>query len=229
MKKSNIIMNNKKYIDLHLHSFHSKKNGDAIDWLDELSTLIKLRNKEIKAFSITDHDCFSFSLYQNFKKLIKEYKFDIILFPGSEITIKRKNEKRAHILFIFDNQTSDSMLNELEMIIHKHYQTNGTNLSNFIKELRDKNYNFTMIPHVGKCDSVSYEDVEEIINEISYVESPILKPEFSRFINQANKKIKAIMFSDTHVWSTYAGSKVYTLSNHIVFDDLKNNLNYEED
>ncbi len=219
----------KDYIDLHLHSFHSRRNQDCIKWIDELWTLITMRDHHIKAFAITDHDIFSSKLFKSFQDVIASHKFDLTVFPGVEITIKRKNEEKGHILFIFDNNITEQQAKQLELAVYKSGHCYGASLDAVVKTFDGLGIDYIMIPHVGKCDSVVYEDVQDYMDKIPYVESAGHKQELVKFNSQSHSKAKNLMFSDTHIWDSYCGSKVYYDSDApITLKTLKTNLKYEE-
>ncbi len=217
----------KQFVDLHLHSFQSRRNHDVIQWTDELSTLIKLRDNGIKVYAITDHDTFSSSLYKKNKQTIESHKFDITIFPGVEITMKRKNESKGHVLFIFDNSISDAQAKQLEQVVFRNAHSYGTNLNTFIENVNKLGIDYMMIPHVGKCDHVIFEDMESCIDMVYYVESPNNKPELLKFNSYIDEPKKNIMFSDTHNWDNYKGSKVFLDSDEISLNSLKQNLKME--
>lgn len=220
-------MDSKKYVDFHLHSIESTRNKDVIVWQSPLHTLIQLRNNNIKYMAITDHDFFSYKIYKNLNKEINEYKLDIVVFPGVEVTIKRKNGERGHILFIFNNKTEEDKIKKLEQIVYENCNANGINLSCFIDAIKEE-YNFTMIPHVGKTYSITYEDIIGFEQYISIVESPNNKIELERFKKLFNHhEINNVMFSDTHNWDNYHGSKVFIESGQDFFEII-NNLRMEE-
>ncbi len=218
-----------KYVDLHLHSFQSRRNNDVIQWTDELATLIALRDKGIKVFAITDHDTFSSSLYKKNCDTIKAHNFDITIFPGVEITVKRLNEQKGHILFIFDNNITEAQAKQLEVTVFRNAHSYGTNLNSFVQNINKLSIPYIMIPHVGKCDYIVYEDVKDFIDNMPYVESPSNKSELTRFNSNLKTPIKNIMFSDTHKWDMYRGSKVYLDSEEVNLEAIKNNLKMEGD
>lgn len=220
----------KKYVDFHLHSYFSRRNSDVINWYNAIDTLINLTKKGVKIFAITDHDIFCFRLYKELTQKINEMKLDITILPGVELTVKRKNGDKGHILFIFNHQTTHEKLLLLEKIINDLYGPDGTNLDNFIKCLNTNDFDYMLIPHVGKCHSIIFDDVKNHLDKISYIESPDNKRELINFNHQCPNIIKNIMFSDTHKWNEYSGSKVFLdyEDNDWDFNVLKSHLEMEK-
>lgn len=230
MMKGNVkeIAVDAKFVDLHLHSYHSRRNKDVIQWFDELSTLICLRDHKIKVFAITDHDTFSASLYSKLKQLNISHRFNMAIFPGVEITVKRVNEDRGHILFIFDNNITDEQAKKIQDVVFRNAHSYGTNIDSFVSNVDKLGIDYMMIPHVGKCDYVVYQDVKDYMDRIPYVESPDNKSELNRFNANLEKPVANLMFSDTHMWDTYNGSNVYIDNDQeINISSLKTQLKYK--
>jgi predicted metal-dependent phosphoesterase TrpH len=68
----NKIVNTGMKIDLHIHSCaSSKKDGNKVknNTIQNISTLVKnLDSQKVNICSITDHDAFSYDMYQALKK-----------------------------------------------------------------------------------------------------------------------------------------------------------------
>lgn len=102
-------------IDLHIHSCHShfKEKGQLTNncTKENLGTLVKqLVKNEVDMVSITDHDVFSYDLYQELKKKEKDGTFKKIL-PGVEFSIYLKKEDGTnwpvHVIAIFNDDDED--------------------------------------------------------------------------------------------------------------------------
>ncbi|GMO16111.1 MAG: hypothetical protein Ta2E_07290 [Mycoplasmoidaceae bacterium] len=213
-------------IDLHLHSLISKNIGDTIGWISLESTINKIKNASIECVSFTDHDQFSYSFFNDLTTMIKNKNLNIIPFPGTEITVSRTNGKRAHVLFIFDNKTPNELLIKLETIINKNRLLNpsGCKISKFIEKIQ--NYNFFIIPHVDKSDSVIFEDVREIKNYIYNIECSKKSSEYKKFLkDSAEMPLNAVKFSDCHSWIDlqFKWTGCYVEQN-INFDTLKTGM-----
>ena len=211
----------KKYVDLHLHTDKSRSIGDSIEWSSINDAVLKLKNNDIKIASFTDHDCFSFEYYKKACNFIETNDINLILYPGFELTIRRKNGMKGHILFVFDKDQSNSdiKIENLSLLIAKHKNAKGTNLYSFIEQI--KNMNFIMIPHISKSENVLYEDLIGLEKYIYHVEANENSVLYKKFCKDSNLKLNPIMFSDTHFWNKYEPNKIF-IDNFIEFKDLIN-------
>lgn len=219
----------KKYVDFHLHSIKSRAIGDSIGWFSLANTLMQLNNQKIKAFAFSDHDMFVYDFYKEVQKEIIDNNYDMIVFPAVEITIKRVNGNKGHIVVIFDNKTSDMDLQELEYIIAETKNDYGVGIDKFFKAI--KNYQYVAIPHIGKSDYLIYEDLKNHLDLFKYVEVSNSKVDmYNRFCKESNTNIPYIYFSDTHYWDNhvYVKPNVYVEDNvELTFESIFNNLKME--
>lgn len=219
----------KYYVDFHLHSIVSRSIGDSIGWFGLNNTLAQIYQQQIKAFAFTDHDCFDYEQYLKVKEIIDDRQYGMICFPGVEITIKKSNGRKAHVLFIF-NDDYEYDIQKLEYIIAENKSDYGTNLKKFINAIND--YEYVMIPHVGKsADNVDVCDVYDVLDKISYVEvNPNHVDKYKRFCKKANREITFIYFSDTHCWGENGGYQnpgVYVETDSFDFKSIFKDLKYQ--
>lgn len=159
-------------IDLHIHSCFSKyKDGDivkesTIENLDKLIT--KLNENKISLCSITDHNRFSYELYDSLKKKINAsnsiLKHNL---PGIEFDVELEIGKpKCHIIAIFDDSDDDKvkkierkMFEVKELLKPDEYYS----LDEFEKVLKNIGINVILIVHqrqglnnnLGKTNSLS--------------------------------------------------------------------------
>lgn len=219
----------KNYVDFHLHSLKSRAIGDSIGWFSTSNTLMQLNNQKIKAFAFSDHDMFDYNFYKEVQKEIADNNYDMVVFPATEITIKRVNGSKGHIVIIFDNKTDEEDLKELEFIISENKNDYGVGIDKFFKAIKD--YKFVAIPHIGKSDYLVYEDLKNHLDLFKYVEVSNSKVDmYERFCKESNTKIPYIYFSDTHYWDkhTYIKPNVFVDANiELTFESIFNNLKKE--
>ena len=97
-------------VDLHIHSPKSNEvkpndyDGATFSASELLDTLLE---NDINIFSITDHNCFNTSLYEDLSSLVKEDKYvnRINYVPGVELDVNDKDiyaNDTFHCLVLFD-------------------------------------------------------------------------------------------------------------------------------
>lgn len=111
-------MNNKRIvteavkIDLHIHSeLSNHKDSGKIknSWIKDINLLVnKLDENGIGMAAITDHDAFSFDLYEQLSKAA--LKKNIKILPGVEFTVNFDG-KPCHIVTIFDDKNIEKIEN----------------------------------------------------------------------------------------------------------------------
>lgn len=112
-------------VDFHIHSSaSSKKDGKLVKdgTIENIQILLsKLLDNSIDMFSITDHDCFDYSLYKalkkhegiEFKKVLPGIEFSVGFLPGEEVS---QNLKQVHVIAIFDD-SDDAKIKNLESVL----------------------------------------------------------------------------------------------------------------
>ncbi len=185
-------------VDLHLHSSFSSLAHDSISWVSLKNTLYSLNNNNVKIICFTDHDFFNYDFVLQAQDIIKQSNFNIKVFPGVEMTIRRQNGSCGHCLYIFDHH-SDEMMKDLQNKVNRYKnRSNGVSPNVWAKAIAD--YTYTIIPHVSKADSnMIFEDLKSQVNKINYIEGKI-SSKSTNFIKKSQKDIKTIMMSDTHFW-----------------------------
>ncbi|MDC4182630.1 PHP domain-containing protein [Mycoplasma bradburyae] len=227
----------KQIVDLHIHSHNSMYIGEkqvpkTIFSGDKYLSTLKENN--VRAFSFTDHDTFSDAFYFELQDLISKIDdYKISIFPGVEFRIKSKNRiKGADCNFVFDNQLSKERIQELSRLVSKlQSRKHGADIKTLVKHFSNANYVFFIIPDVGKSGSCSYEDFQDVIEYVKYVECD--KNNSNRLSNLIKQGLdidyKQVFFSDCHNINNYHLKPSKTLINVnenkiIDFEDLKNLL-----
>lgn len=146
--------------DLHTHSQYSKinKNGDK-DKVREMSAaefVNILHAKGIKLFSITDHNYFSKSYYDEIENYIRDAKLNMKVIAGVEldtyVTISNQKKDFIHICFYF--QDTENRKNLENTINSLYIDEDGKELNptfpEILEKLYDLNTKFIVIPHGDK-------------------------------------------------------------------------------
>jgi predicted metal-dependent phosphoesterase TrpH len=84
-------------IDLHIHSIYSsKKDGAKVkrNTEDNIQVLVqKLNDNGVELCSVTDHDEFSYSMYESLKKYEKKESSLKKVLPGIEFSVRFIDDK----------------------------------------------------------------------------------------------------------------------------------------
>lgn len=207
-------------VDLHLHSPLSKLNGDYIKWDSLYDSLLNLKNHNISIASFSDHNTFDRKFYLEAFNLAKTA--NILLLPAIEVNVVRLNGIIANIIFVFKENLNDSELDLIENITKK-IPKRGISLS-LCNQLFQQ-FETIKIPHVGKSDFFSYED----LLEIEYDAIEISNEKNHNYLSVSKKvNTSVVAFSDTHKWDLYPEQgKLITIFDNlesISFDGLKKAL-----
>lgn len=224
-------------IDFHIHSMFSMyKDEYALvkdNDIKHIDVLVdKLNDNDINMCAITDHDYFSYELYECLKKY--EGKNDLIkVFPGVEFSVGIKAQdnvtKQIHVICIFDDSDESKIKNIQNCIPFSNGKIDYGNDTQFFTEekfisiLRNIDLNLIAIAHqkssvTSKKATKSKNDVSSLgsvkFNELiscEYFESFEFKNMKNGMFNKnfalkANKEYDQLRFitgSDCHVWKIY--------------------------
>lgn len=146
--------------DLHTHSGFSKVNkaGDK-DKVKEMSAkefVEILHGKKVKVFSVTDHNYFSKSFYDEIDAYIESKHYDMKVINGTEldtyVILDDGNRDYIHICIYFDDSVNRDSLQKLIDSLYK--DENSDKLKPTFDEIINKLYNlqskFIVIPHGDK-------------------------------------------------------------------------------
>ena len=222
------MLNNIISFDLHIHSIYSEykevkdyvkeSNEENIDVL-----LQKLNSNNINLFSITDHNRFSYNLYNKLKEKIglKEYPNVLNILPGIEFDVQLEDNKEScHIITIFDDSNINKIMN-IENVLYKNGLLTDKNdyydRNKFEKILKEIGCSVILIAHQHKALdnpdggerslSNSVEDVYEYIstgyiNALEY-QKPSVQGMIINSLNKVEKNIATVIGSDCHKWKYY--------------------------
>lgn len=141
-------------VDLHIHTdFSNQTKTNDYDGVFDISILkSKLLEKDVKLFSLTDHNIINSSAYEDY---YNSYSVgDPILLVGCEFDIKvEQNDVTYHTLLIF-NENNTIKANEISNIIENHFTSNGIDMKNrnlTIDQVFElfNSYQFFFIPHAA--------------------------------------------------------------------------------
>lgn len=209
-------------VDLHLHSFVSRKNGDAIKWNSLYDSISQLVKEKVQICAFSDHNIFDVDFYLEAKELAQTA--NILLLPAIEVNVVRLDGKIANVIFVFDNNLTKDELTKIRTITIKETPKRGISLTK-CKELF-KNFEKIIIPHVGKSDHFKYED----LLKIDYDAIEISNENDKNYLSVIKKGINSsvVAFSDTHQWDNYPQlNRLITIIDdmeEISFKELKKQL-----
>lgn len=208
-------------LDLHLHSYVSRSNGDGIKWESLYHSISKLLNNNVKIASFSDHNKLDLDFYLEAKQLAKTA--NILLLPAIEVNVLRTDGKIANIIYVFDDKLSKKELEKISSIAKMEIPKRGISLQkcNYIFQ----EFNSIMIPHVGKSDHFKYED----LLKIKFDAMEISNENDKNYLNVLKNGVlsSVVAFSDTHKWNEYPQLKKLTTiieMEEISFDELKKEL-----
>ena len=145
-------MNKWLHIDLHMHSFYSKKyDTNRVKEMSASDFVANLKSKGIEIFSITDHDTFSSKYYSEVLEAIKNENIRII--PGTELNIYVENGGKFQANFYFSTDVNTS---DLEKAIKELYDNdNKPDFSSIIDKFNAYQFNFMIFPEADKAGGIS--------------------------------------------------------------------------
>lgn len=215
-------------IDLHIHSAASAhKDGAKVrnNTLQNIRTLIeKLNDNEVNICSITDHDTFSYEMYQELKKAESMDNSIQKVLPGVEFSVcfvSKENEGVVHVVTIF-NDEDDRKVHQLENILkNRRPKNNGSyKEEEFLELLREADMNTILIAHqkntLSSCHTRK-NDANCLGNQkflefvyTDYFEAFEFKNRRNEVLNKTyllnggfEQEIRFVTGTDCHDWSAY--------------------------
>lgn len=212
--------------DLHIHSLASlyKESPNVVDKSTVENTgvlLKKLKENDIKMFSITDHNRFDIEIYKAFDREIKYGNFDISLLSGVEFdVIIDEPMNPCHIIVIFNAKNDVINYEKINLAIGKNLLTSREKyyeIDEFEKILADAGLDvllianqptsLTNIDKKKKSLSCSSSNPKELlkIGYISALEFQRVKVEGILISNliEIDENFALISGSDCHTWECY--------------------------
>lgn len=142
-------------IDLHIHSHaSSRKDGKKVknNTLENLPVLVqRLNDQGVQICAITDHDAFSYALYQGLKAAESQKVSIKKVLPGIEFTVDfivEGSAKALHIVAIFSD-ADDGKVRNIETIMNSHpLEIDGAySEEQFLQILREIDIDTILIAH----------------------------------------------------------------------------------
>lgn len=215
-------------IDLHIHSAESsKKDGKKVknNTLANIPLLVqKLNEQGVNICAITDHDTFSYAMYESLKKAeVEENSIQKVL-PGVEFSvcfINDGNEKVVHVVAIFSDE-DDSKIRKIEQILKETPPTHNQAYKEeeFLSLLRRIDTNTILIAHQKgtlSSNTTTKNDVNTVgeprfleLIYTDYFEAFEFKNRRNEVINknylvknQLEDRVRFVTGTDCHDWSAY--------------------------
>lgn len=210
-------------VDLHLHSFVSRSNGDGIKWTSLFDSISKLIENNVQIAAFSDHNKLDVNFYIEAKNLAKTA--NILLLPAIEVNVVRSDGQIANIIYVFDQDLEKDQLGKISEIANQEIPKRGISLTKCNTIFQD--FQTIKIPHVGKSDHFKYEDLLQIKYDAIEISNENDKNYLS-VTKKENINTSIVAFSDTHKWNDYPQlRRLITLIDleNISFQDLKEALN----
>ncbi len=222
------IVNNGLKIDLHIHSCESShKDGKKVknNTLSNITMLIqKLDEQGVNICAITDHDTFSYAMYEALKKAEKDNNSIQKVLPGVEFSVcfsVNGDYKVIHIVTIFSDE-NDQKIRQMEEIIKKNPPNHDRTYmeEDFLALLRSIDINTILIAHQKnsitstkpKPNDASTVGETKFLEFIytDYFEALEFKNRRNEVINknylvnrEMEDKVRFVTGTDCHDWSVY--------------------------
>ena len=210
-------------VDLHLHSFVSRSNGDGIKWTSLFDAISKLVENNVQIAAFSDHNKLDVNFYIEAKNLAQTA--NILLLPAIEVNVVRSDGQIANIIYVFDQDLEKDQLGKISEIANQEIPKRGISLTKCNTIFQD--FQTIKIPHVGKSDHFKYEDLLQIEYDAIEISNENDKNYLS-VTKKENINTSIVAFSDTHKWNDYPQlRRLITLIDleNISFQDLKEALN----
>ena len=210
-------------VDLHLHSFVSRSNGDGIKWTSLFDAISKLVENNVQIAAFSDHNKLDVNFYIEAKNLAQTA--NILLLPAIEVNVVRSDGQIANIIYIFDQDLEKDQLIKISEIANQEIPKRGISLTKCNTIFQE--FQTIKIPHVGKSDHFKYEDLLQIEYDASEISNENDK-NYLRVMKKGYINTSIVAFSDTHKWNDYPQlRRLITLIDleNINFKDLKKALN----
>ncbi len=210
-------------VDLHLHSFISRSNGDGIKWTSLFDSISKLVENNVKIASFSDHNKLDVNFYIEAKNLAKTA--NILLLPAIEVNVVRSDGQIANIIYVFDSDLEIEELIKISKIANQEIPKRGISLAKCNTIFQE--FQTIKIPHVGKSDHFKYDDLLQVEYDAIEISNENDKNYLS-VMKKENINTSIVAFSDTHKWNDYPQlRRLITLIEleNINFYELKKSLN----
>lgn len=213
-------------LDLHIHSQNSRrKDGKKVqnNTLENIPILVsKLNEQGVNICAITDHDAFSYQMYELLKD--EENKGSILkVFPGVEFSVRFRTdeEREIHIVAIFSDEEEEK-IKRIETVLKEHPV--GESLSydeeGFLRILREIDIDTILIayqknslmsdkPRKHDADYLGKAKFFEFVYS-DYFEAFEFKNKRNEILNKTflnmeglEERVRFVTGTDCHDWSVY--------------------------
>lgn len=216
-------------IDLHIHSCVSvQKDGSKVrnNTIQNIPLLIeKLNEQEVNICAITDHDNFSYEIYETVKKSEFENNSIKKVLPGVEFSVRFQNEeteeKVVHIIAIFSDENNEKVKNiETVLSAIPNDEKKSYTEEKFLEVLRTINIDTVLIAHQKNTLS-SHRQRKNDVNSLGnnkflefvysdYFEAFEFKNKRNEILNKnyllkenLEQNIRFVTGTDCHDWTLY--------------------------
>ena len=214
--------------DLHIHSAASAhKDGAKVknNTFENIGVLIeKLNQNEVNLCAITDHDTFSYKIYQRLKEAESQSNSIQKVLPGVEFSVCFESEGQnsvVHVVTIFSDE-DDTKVQNLEGILLKNRPDykDAYREEKFLALLREANMNTILIAHQkntltsqrprkNDANSLGNEEFLEFVYT-DYFEAFEFKNKRNEVLNKIfllqqniEGRLRFVTGTDCHDWSVY--------------------------
>lgn len=154
--------------DMHMHSYHSKPKDNArVKQMTAQEYVDTLLQKNVRIFSITDHNMYSSAYYGEIKEYIKDKDIAVINGAELDVYVGTKEDTYFQMGIYFDNSVADKDLEEVIATLYK--DGNKPKFVEILNGIATLGCKFIIIPEGDKArgittilDKVSPEEVKEI-------------------------------------------------------------------
>ncbi len=215
-------------VDLHLHSFVSRSNGDGIKWISLYDSINKLIENKVQIAAFSDHNKLDVNFFLEAHKLAKTA--NVLLLPAIEANVVRLDGQIANLIYVFDQDLSKEDLLKISEIANYEIPKRGISLKKCNEIFSE--FETIKIAHVGKSDHFKYED----LIQIEYDAIEISNENYNNYLNVMKHddiQTSIVAFSDTHKWDSYPQVKrlvtIIDDMQDISFNELKKALHKNKD
>lgn len=147
--------------DMHMHSYHSKpKDGVRVKQMTAQEYVDALLKKNVRIFSITDHNIYSSKYYGEIKEYIKDKDIAVINGAELDVYVDTKDDTYFQMGVYFDSSVDDT---KLENVIETLYKDgNKPKFVEILNRIATLGCKFIIIPEGNKARGIT-----TILNKVS--------------------------------------------------------------
>lgn len=217
--------------DMHMHSQYSKpKDKGRVKEMTASDFVNILLGKDIKVFSVTDHNNYSNKFYSEIKEYIKDKNIKIINGVEFDVYVDSGADDYFQMGVYFDNCVDGK---KLEEVIAKLYDNNKPKFVDIINSISTLECKFIIIPEGDKARGI-----ESILEKISPEEAKELNKYAMYKIFSAFDVKEKFDISSKNIWAKEFYKKSVSFSNlmkdktpeevEIILTEIHKKLKYEK-